>query len=159
MADLALPFQTVVLVYPAITAAHVLEEWPRFVAWAQRFASERYSRRDYVTTHVMALVFSIAATATVRRFPGTMSTAAFFALFFGPSIACNAVFHVAETAVTRTYCPGVATSVVLYLPAAALVTQAALRERLLDASGLAAIAVFAASFHVIEVGHNVFKRW
>jgi hypothetical protein len=30
---------------------------------------------------------------------------------------------------------------------------------LLDASGLAASAVFAASFHVIEVGHNVFKRW
>lgn len=75
MADGALAFTSVVLVYPAITAAHVFEEWPG------------------------------------------------------------------------------------YLPAVLLVTHAALHEGLVGAGELAAIAVFAAVFHVAEVGHNVFARW
>ncbi len=159
MADGALAFANVVLVYPAITAAHVFEEWPGFVTWAQRFASERYGRRQYVVTHVLAVASSLAATALVRACPGTISAAVFFVVFFGPSIAANAPFHIAGTVATRRYCPGVVTGVVLYLPAVLLVTQAALHEGLVDGGELAAIAVFAAAFHAVEVGHNVLARW
>ncbi len=51
------------------------------------------------------------------------------------------------------------TGVALYLPTVLLVTQAALHEGLVDGGELAAIAVFAAAFHVVEVAHNVFARW
>jgi hypothetical protein len=60
---------------------------------------------------------------------------------------------------TRTYCPGVVTSVTLYVLATIVVGAAALRDGLLRPSTLIATLVIAAVFHALEVGHNIFKRW
>jgi len=155
----ALSFRSAVLLYPLVTAAHVLEEWRGFPRWAQRFASPRYSRREYVITHAAALVIATASALLARTFPTSWCALLFFGLAFGPSIACNALFHIGSSLVTRTYCPGVVTSVTLYLPATITVGAAALREGLLHPGTLTAAMTFAAVFHLLEVGHNVFKRW
>jgi hypothetical protein len=153
---LALP--DAALCYPLITAAHILEEWRGFPGWAQRFASPRYSRREYVRTHVVTIGVATVGALLVRVFPGTWSTLAFFGFFFGPAVACNACFHLGASALTRTYCPGAVTSAALYLPATLFVTAAASAGGVSHAL-LAAAFLFAAVLHVVEVGHNVFKRW
>ena len=155
----ALSFRTAALLYPLITAAHVVEEWRSFPAWAGRFGSPRYSRREYVATHVAALVVATSGALLVRLAPASWSAFVFFTAFFGPSIACNALFHIGGSLLTRTYCPGVVTSVVLYVPATVLLATAVLRAGLLRPTTLAVAFAVAAVFHVAEVGHNVFKRW
>jgi hypothetical protein len=157
--DTGMSFHTAVLLYPLATIAHILEEWRGFVAWAQSFASTTYSRRGYVTTHVAAIVLSMMAAFAVRAVPAAWSGLLFFGVFFGPSITCNALFHIGGTVLTRTYCPGVVTSVLLYVPVTVAVVGAALRDGVLSPASLAATMVFAAIFHVAEVGHNVFARW
>jgi hypothetical protein len=159
LSGIDLPFRTAVLLYPLATIAHVLEEWPGFVAWAQRFASVTYSPREYVTTHIAAVFLSTLAALAVRTVPGMGSGLLFFGVLFGPSITCNALFHIGGTVLTRTYCPGVVTSLLLYLPATVVLIGAALRDGVLSPTVLVATMLFAAVFHVAEVGHNLFKRW
>ncbi len=154
-----LTFGDAALCYPLITAAHVLEEWHRFPAWAQRFASPRYSRREYERTHVATLVVATSGALLVRIIPGSWSTLVFFGLLFGPAVACNALFHIGASVVTRTFCPGVVTSAVLYVPATVVLIAAVLRDALLGPVALGATLAVAAVLHVLEVGHNVFKRW
>jgi hypothetical protein len=83
----------------------------------------------------------------------------FFALVFGPGVLWNAFFHTCASLLTRSYCPGVLTGLLLYLPLSALLAALALREGLIGVPGLALALGLAAAFHVLEVGHNVFARW
>jgi hypothetical protein len=55
-----------VLLYPLITLAYVHEEWRRFTCWAQRHASLRYSRREYVATH-MASIATVVRDGVLSR--------------------------------------------------------------------------------------------
>ena len=67
--------------------------------------------------------------------------------------------HSGATALTRTYCPGVITSLLVYVPLSALLVFLALREGLFTGTLLMAALAVAGILHAIEVGHNVFKRW
>lgn len=60
---------------------------------------------------------------------------------------------------TRTYCPGVVTAVLIYLPLFILLIAHVYAERLLTPFALAASLLLAALFHTWEVGHYVFKAW
>ena len=51
-----LPFDQVVWLVPLAFALHVGEEWPRFVPWANHFASVRFTRREYIVIHVSGFV-------------------------------------------------------------------------------------------------------
>lgn len=84
---------------------------------------------------------------------------AFFAFVFGPGAFCNALFHAGATGLTRTYCPGVLTGLLLYVPLSALLVFLGLRDGLFTVTFLVTALVVAGTFHTIEVGHNVFKRW
>ncbi len=42
-------FHEAVWLFPLSFILHVLEEWPRFTSWAQRYASALYTQRDYNT--------------------------------------------------------------------------------------------------------------
>src|SRR5215471_8578581 len=53
------PLHDAVWLYPVATVLHVREEWPGFPGWARRFASTRYTDREYVAVH--------AATIGARR--------------------------------------------------------------------------------------------
>ena len=152
-------FRDALLLFPLAVALHVLEEWPRFPAWARRFASPGYSDRAYVVTHVLAISLAVASTLLVRAFPTPWLVIPFFALVFGPGVLCNALFHAGASVLSRSYCPGALTGLALYLPLSALLATLAVREGLISLPALAGSLVVALAFHVLEVGHNVFERW
>ena len=56
----ACSFRQAIVLYPIATAVHVLEEWPGFPRWARRFASSRYSDREYVITHALTMAGAVA---------------------------------------------------------------------------------------------------
>lgn len=152
-------FRTVVLLYPLATVLHVAEEWPRFPRWARRFASPRYSDREYVITHVLTVAVALGSAVILAMSPHPWVVLGFFALVFGPAVTCNAVFHCGATVVSRAYCAGAVTGVTLYLPLSLVLATLALREGLVTGPALAAALAVAAVVHTLEVGHNVFKRW
>jgi hypothetical protein len=152
-------FQHAVLLYPVATALHVWDEWPAFPRWSRRYASPAYSDREYVRTHVAAVLVATASAALLSATAPAWLVFAFFALAFGPGVFCNALFHSAASLRTRSLCPGVLSSVTLYLPLAGWLGWLALRDHLLSSRGLLIALLLAALGHAAEVGHNVFKRW
>jgi hypothetical protein len=82
-----------------------------------------------------------------------------FAFIFAPNLFFNTPFHAGATVVTQEYCAGVITALTLYLPIFFLVSSVAWRENLLDLRKLIAVLIVAGSFHIWEVGHNVYEAW
>jgi Protein of unknown function with HXXEE motif len=80
-------------------------------------------------------------------------------MVLGPGVFCNAWFHAGATVVTRTYCPGVVTGVLVYLPLSVILGALAVRDGLFTLRFLIAALIVAVVFHTLEVSHNVFKRW
>ncbi|HSQ01601.1 MAG TPA: HXXEE domain-containing protein [Candidatus Dormibacteraeota bacterium] len=152
-------FQHAVLLYPIATALHVYDEWPEFPRWARRFASPAYSDREYVRTHAATVLLAIAGAVLLWAAASPWLVFLFFAFLFGPGVFCNALFHSAASLRTRSHCPGVRSSVLLYLPLAGWLAWLAVRDRWLTPRQLLLALVIAALGHVAEVGHTVFKRW
>ncbi len=82
-------FREGVWLFPLAFTLHVLEEWPQFTAWAQRHASERFSRRDYVAIHTAGLTLSLLAAGVIWRFPNTWTVFVFFAFASAPAAFFN----------------------------------------------------------------------
>ena len=96
---------------------HVLEEFPRFPAWASRHFGST-SRAWYVYTHVaIAATFGIVSARAQAVGPG--SQWATLALACQWLLATNAIFHIATTLWFREYSPGLVTGVLFVLPATA----------------------------------------
>jgi len=153
-------FANVILLFPVAVALHIAEEWPGFPQWVRRHASARYSDREYLATHALALVIAVLAAALLRAsLTQPIISSLFFTLVFAPGIFWNAWFHAGATVVTRSYCPGVVTAVTVYLPLSALVVVLALRDGLCTPRLLFVTFSIGAVVHGLEVGHNVFKRW
>src|SRR5262249_4633850 len=123
-------FLQAVVLFPVAVSLHVFEEWPRFPKWARQFGSAKYSDREYIVTHALAVVFALGAVAIIRAFPTSSILFGFFAIVFGPGVFCNAWFHAAATVLTRTYCPGVITGTLIYLPLSAVLVLLGLRDGL-----------------------------
>ena len=138
---------------------HVLEEWPRFTNWAQTHTSPHFTRRDYNHIHIAVVFASVLSAALVWRFPNPWTVFLFFTFLFAPSVFFNTLSHAVASLLTRTYCPGVVTAMLLYVPLFILLTEHAHAERLLPPFSLAASLLVAGLFHTWEVGHNVFKAW
>lgn len=155
----SLSFGTAVWLFCPAFALHVLEEWPRFTSWARSYASPQFTKRDYDVIHTAGLAASLLAALTVWYFPNRPVIFIFFALVFSPSVLFNTIFHVGASVLTRNYCPGMITAVVIYLPLFALITDLAYKEGLLGTGSLLATLLIAGVFHTWEVGHNVFKTW
>jgi hypothetical protein len=153
-------FTDAILLCPVAVALHVAEEWGAFPRWARRHVSAGYSDREYVVTHVLALVSAPLAVGLARAFPTQpIVSFVFFALVVGPGIFWNAWFHAGATILTRTYCPGLVTGVTVYLPLSVLVVVLAVRDGLSTPRFLFIMFGIGAVVHALEVGHNVFKRW
>jgi hypothetical protein len=152
-------FRNVVVLLPLATALHIIEEWPRFPRWARRFASRAYTDREYVITHAVTLLGSIGVTVLLRRVPHPWLIALFFVFWLGPGVFWNALFHTGATAVSRSYCAGAITGVLLYIPLSTTLAWLSVRDHLLSAGAVIGLFVLAAVVHTLEVGHNVFKRW
>jgi hypothetical protein len=154
-----LTFRDAVWLFPPAFTLHVLEEWPRFTGWANRYASPLFTRRRYTTIHVAGIMGAIGSATIVWAFPTRAVVFVFFALMFAPGLMFNTIFHAGGTIVTREYCPGVITAVTIYMPVFYFVSRLAWRENLLDLRTLIIGLIIAACFHTWEVGHNVFKAW
>lgn len=152
-------FRHAVLLLPAVSVFHVMEEWPRFPRWARRFASDHYSDREYLTIHAVSLGIALTSAVLLYSFPAPWLLFVLTAVVIGPGVFWNSFFHVGATVASRTYCAGVLTGVALYVPLCALLARLAVREALITPPLLAAALGVALVVHVVEVGHNVFKRW
>ena len=154
-----LPFRRAVWLFPLAFGVHVIEEWPQFVGWANRYASASFTRRDYLVIHLTGLVGAVVVAAMLSRVSPRPVVFVFFAFLFLPALFWNVVFHVGATVAYRAYCPGVVSAVLIYPPVVYLVSCAAQREGLTSLGSWMTALGIAAVFHVWEVGHNVFKAW
>jgi len=152
-------FRQAVWLFPPAFILHVVEEWPQFTRWAQTYASGQFTRRDYNAIHVAGVFASVLGATLVWLFPNPAVVLLFSTFLFAPSACFNALFHAGASLLTQTYCPGVVTAILIYLPLFILLIERAYAERLLTPLTLAASLLVAGLFHTWEVGHNVFKAW
>ena len=152
-------FARALALFPLAVVLHILEEWPGFPRWARQFVSPQYSDREYIVTHAFAVVLAIGAVALVCAFPTPSILFGFFAIVFGPGVFCNAWFHAGATVLSGTYCAGVVTGIMVYLPLSVLLVLLGLHEGLFTVRFLLTALALAVTVHTWEVGHNVFKRW
>jgi uncharacterized protein with HXXEE motif len=152
-------FRQAVWLFPPAFILHVVEEWPRFTRWAQTHASEQFTQHDYNAIHVAGIFASVLGATLVWLFPNRAVVLLFLTFLLAPSVCFNALFHAGASLLTRTYCPGVVTAILIYLPLFILLTERVYTERLLTPFALAASLLVAGLFHTWEVGHNVFKAW
>ncbi len=154
-----LTFRQAIWFFPFAFTLHVLEEWRHFTPWAMRYASEHFTRHDYITIHVAGIITAFLSASLIQVLPCRWLVWVFFAFVFTPAVFFNALFHAGATAIYRVYCPGLLTALTVYPPLYYFLSRLAYREGLLSGrAGLWALAV-AGVFHVAEVSHNVFKVW
>lgn len=112
-----------------VFVAHMLEEIPRFPAWAtRRFGAT--SNAWYAYSHVVLVAAAIAICLWADGAPAeSVARVASTALML--TMAWNGVFHVVATILFREYSPGVVTSVALFFPATAYVLRETVTQALL----------------------------
>src|SRR5262249_32662206 len=125
-------FRDAVLLLPVASFLHVLEEWPRFPRWARRFASDRFSDREYMSIHAISLLAALASALVLSHFPATWLLFALTAVVIGPGIFWNSFFHLVATLGSRTYCAGLLTGMALYVPLCAVLARQAIRDGLIS---------------------------
>src|SRR5438067_13056602 len=128
---MGMTFHTLVWLVPLVFAVHIREEWPEFVVWARNYASPLYSRTDYIKLHGAGLLASVLGTTIIYVFPNPSTTSVFFLLVLAPGLYFNTFFHLGASLLTRTYCPGVITALLPYVPLCITLTSFAIREELL----------------------------
>ena len=154
-----LEFREVVWMFPIAYTLHVLEELPRFTAWAQRHANSSFRVRDYLVVHLSGIVVAFASPLILGWSRNRIVTFIFFTFVFTPAVCFNVVFHAGATAAFGVYSPGLLTALTLYPPIFYLVSRQALREGLITHRMAIISFVIAGLFHAADVSHNVFKAW
>ncbi len=100
---------------PAIVVAHVAEEAPGFVEWANSLMEDDITQQLFIAVNTVAFVvtavLAVIVALSCSRDAIVLMLALLSFLMFG-----NAILHVGATVALGRYCPGVVTSVVLYLP-------------------------------------------
>jgi hypothetical protein len=117
-----------VWLFPLAFAFHILEEWfGGFPEWVAVILGSGLPRPAFVAINAVAwIAMVLAARATIAREEhGWMGIAIATILF------TNAILHVLSSVATRSYSPGLVTSVALYLP----LGQLALMRAWLQAPG------------------------
>ena len=126
---LALSFHDALWLLPVAAGIHVLEELPRFPAWANRTLTSRrgvmcYTRAKFIWENLVLFVILVAAVLATRYLPAAslggqaglvLSLGAAAGLFF------NMLFHAGFTLRTGVYSPGTVTACLLFFPVSALV--------------------------------------
>jgi hypothetical protein len=147
--------RTARLITPAF-ALHVLEEAPGFTHWVNRYASERYTQRDFVRNNALGLAGTAGATALVTRSSSRPLFLGFYTVVVTQEALWNTVFHGVMAGRHRAYSPGLATALMLFLPLWWRVTRLAVREGLLTRRGVALAALAAGALHALVVARQVF---
>jgi hypothetical protein len=150
-------FDRAVWLVPPAFALHVGEEAPGFTRWVNRHIRRDYRQADFVRINAAGMAMTLAATALVSRWPARPLVFAYFTAIVCQQ-AANAGFHAGTTAAYRAYSPGLATSILLYMPLWRVLSRSASRERLLSQRAGHAAAALAALLHAKVVSSQVFRR-
>jgi len=118
---------------------HMIEEYPRFPAWATRHFGAT-SRAWYVYSHIVLVAIAVpvclwAGNASSQGWGRIVGTALMITL------AMNGVFHVVTTFIFREYSPGVLTGTLLFFPATGYMLLLTVRESLLMTPQIGAAVV------------------
>ena len=154
-----LGFRRLVWLFPAAYVLHVLEELPRFTAWAIRYANPGFTMRDYLTVHLAGVAVAVAAPLVISYFSNRFVVFVFFTFVFTPAAFFNILFHAGATVVFGVYCPGLITALTVYPVVWLLLSRSALSEELLSLPLTLVSVGLAGLFHFADVSHNVFKVW
>lgn len=132
-----------------VFVAHMIEEYPRFPAWATRHFGAT-SAAWYVYSHVLLVAVVIpvclwAENASPQTWGRILGTALMITL------ALNGAFHVVTTFLFREYSPGVVTGVVLFFPATAYLLVMTVRESLLTTTQIGAAVILGAVVQVAVI--------
>ena len=117
----------IALLAPLIFAAHVAEEAPGFVEWANSLLEEDITQQLFIAVNVVGFVVT-AALAAVAALSCSRDVIVLMLAWLSFLMFGNAILHVGGTAVLGRYSPGTVTSVVLYLPFFFLFLLRALRQ-------------------------------
>lgn len=152
-------FHKAIWLFPIAFTLHVAEEICCFTAWAQKYASPGFTFDSYLKIHITGIVVSFLTAFILSKYPKKVLAFPLFAFVIIPAIFWNMFFHVGATVYFGSYCPGVVTAVLIYIPLFLLVTKSALKDGLLKRNSAFLAIIIAGVFHFFEVGHNVFKAW
>jgi hypothetical protein len=64
-----LTFRQAIWLFPFAFSLDVLEEWRQFTAWAMRYASDHFSRHDYIAIHVAGIITAFPSALLIRGLP------------------------------------------------------------------------------------------
>ncbi len=139
----------IVLLAPVIFVAHVAEEAPGFVAWANSLMEDDITQQLFIAVNTVAFVVTAVLAVIVARSCSRDAIVLMLALLsflmFG-----NAILHVGATVALGRYSPGVVTSVVLYLPFFFLFLRHAQRQfgiGFVSAAAVVAVGAFPMLLH------------
>jgi len=152
-------FRRLVWLFPIAYVLHVLEELPRFTAWAIQYANPGFTMRDYLTVHLAGVVVAVAAPLVISYFSNRFVVFVFFTFVLTPAAFFNILFHAGATVLFGVYCPGLITALTVYPAVWFLLSRIALREGLLSVPLTVVSFGVAGFFHFADVSHNVFKVW
>jgi hypothetical protein len=98
---------------PAAYGLHILEEWfGGFPEWPAVLGRNPLPREAFVVINAIALTaMLLAARAAVRR-----EAHGWMAIGIATILLTNGLAHILASLATATYCPGLVTGVILYLP-------------------------------------------
>ncbi|HEU0122175.1 MAG TPA: HXXEE domain-containing protein [Bryobacteraceae bacterium] len=104
-----------VLLAPLVFAAHVAEEAPGYVRWFNGVAWPPIPESGFLEAQITPLAAAAVLAAGAAWIPGRWSLVILLSwathFFFA-----NAIFHIATSAATRSFSPGLVTGTVFYLP-------------------------------------------
>ena len=146
----------IALLAPVIFAAHVAEEAPGFVGWANRLLEEDITQELFVSVNTGGFVVTTVLAIVVAL---SRSRAAIVLMVWWLSFLMlgNAILHVVATMVLGRYSPGVVTSIILYLPFFFVFLRRALRQFGIRFASAAA-AVVAGALPMLVHGYLIVFR-
>ena len=146
----------IVLIAPVIFVAHVVEEAPGFVEWANSLVENDITQQLFIAVNtggfVVTAVLAVIVALSCSRDAIVAMLAWLSFLMFG-----NAILHVGATVVLGRYAPGVVTSLVLYLPFFFLFLRRALRQFDIGLVS-AAVVVVVGAFPMLVHGYLIVFR-
>ena len=135
----------------------MLEEAPGFTAWARRYASERYTQRDFVRNNALGLGITGAATCVLARSSRRRGVfLVYYSTIFTQQALFNTIFHAGTTVAWRAYSPGLITSLTLFLPLWLRTTHLALDDGLITRRGAVLASALGGAIHAGAVAQQVF---
>ncbi len=151
-----LSLRQAVWLFPLAFALHVLEEAPQFTHWVKRYASRRFTARDFVRNNSIGMAAALLACTLISIAPNRVVVFVAFATVFMQTLVFNALFHVGATATYGVYSPGLITSLTIYPALFWYLSRLAYHEGLLSSSGGLVAFLIAGLVHGYVVAVQVY---